>query len=470
MFVTVKADKHNSKPLLTLLEEMGYSLPCNCHGRHHCSGKRYSFDCALIPKEPVTIDLPETDTRLTGIALEDRIPQPGSGDTLLIDLGTTTVALALIDGASGALRQTLVFANPQTASGADVISRIQASCQGEGAALRQSIVRALTGQTEQLCRQNHQSVSDIHSCYIGGNTTMIHLLMGYDCTPLATSPFTIQEVSPEPFSYESPHGSCHVMILPWLSAFVGGDITAGLIACHMTENTSSALLIDLGTNGEMALLHRGILYTAATAAGPAFEGGCLSCGCPGIPGAICHVRLKRMRPALTTIGNKLPIGLCGSGALSLCAELLRHGYVDREGILTRHFPEKGLLLSPSAQGAPILFTAEDFRNMQPAIAAIAAGIETLSHTAGIQPEEISDVFLGGGFGFYLDLADCQTLGMFSSLDISAIQPMGNTCLRGLHEYAVSPDKALRLPPDTAVNLADSAYFQEQFIHHMTYPA
>ena len=128
MSVTVKADEHNTKNILSLLEEMGCSLPCNCHGRRHCDGRQYSFDCTLIPKEPVTVELPESAPKLSGIALEDKIAEAGSADTLLIDLGTTTVALALIDSVSGALRQTCVFANPQTAFGADVVSRIQAAC------------------------------------------------------------------------------------------------------------------------------------------------------------------------------------------------------------------------------------------------------------------------------------------------------------------------------------------------------
>lgn len=469
MSVTVKADEHNTKNILSLLEEMGCSLPCNCHGRRHCDGRQYSFDCTLIPKEPVTVELPESAPKLSGIALEDKIAEAGSADTLLIDLGTTTVALALIDSVSGALRQTCVFANPQTAFGADVVSRIQAACLGESGALRDATARALAERAGQLCAQNHQPLADITSCYIGGNTTMIHLLMGYDCSPLAGSPFTLQEDSPAPFWHNSPEGSCHVTILPWLSAFIGGDVTAGLIACRMTERDTSALLIDLGTNGEMALYHRGTLYTAATAAGPAFEGGGLSCGCPGIPGAICRVQLKRLRPALATIDNKLPLGLCGSGAVSLCAELLRHGYVDRQGILTERFPADGLRLALSAQGAPILFTAEDFRTMQPAIAAIAAGIDTLAHSAGIRPEEIEEIFLGGGFGFYLEPDDCHALGMFSSLRPQAIHAMGNTCLRGLYDCAVFPDRALHLPPVRLVSLADSPVFQKQFIRHMTYP-
>lgn len=470
MDIIVNADKKNTKNILSLLEEMGYSLPCNCNGKHHCNGKQYSFDCSLVPTSPVKVSLPDNRKILFGISLEDMTPTPGPADTVLIDIGTTTVALALTETKTGKLRRTHVFENPQRAYGSDVIARIQASCRGDGKKLRDTITAAISEHTAALCELNNQSIKDLSYCFIGGNTTMIHLLMGYDCTPLSGSPFHIAQSSPEPFSY----GGCTVTILPWLSAFVGGDVTAGLFSCGMTamsgdgDTPATALLIDLGTNGEIVLRHRNRLYTAATAAGPAFEGGGLSCGCPGIPGAISGVKLKRLRPALSTIDNKLPIGLCGSGAVSLCAELLRGHYVTEDGILTERFPSDGIFLASSAHGTPLRFTPEDFRSVQLAVSAIAAGIDTLAHFAEINVSEIPVTYLGGGFGFYLSLEDCHTLGMFSSLPENGIQPMGNTCLRGLWKYSLSPDTSIRNLPIQNINLADSAYFQEQFIRHMTY--
>lgn len=468
MKITVTADQKNTKNILTLLEEMGYSLPCNCNGKRHCNGKQYSFDCSLVPTSPVTIVLPDFQDTLSGISLEDMTPEAGPADTVLIDIGTTTIALVLTENGSGKLRQTCVFENPQRSYGADVISRIRSACQGNQKELQASIIHAITENIHLLCRRNNQEVKAISRCLIGGNTTMIHLLMGFNCAPLAGSPFLIEQTSPEPFF----HDGCEVTIFPWLSAFIGGDITAGLYACHMTGTekllTDTSLFIDLGTNGEMVLLHQGNLYTAATAAGPAFEGGGLSCGCPGIPGAICGVRLKRLRPALSTIGNKLPIGICGSGAIELCAELLRHDYVSDEGVLTERFPSNGIFLASSPQGVPLHFTPEDFRNVQLAVSAIASGIDTLAYTAGICAEEIPVTYLGGGFGFYLSLEDCYTLGMFSSLPKVGIHPMGNTCLRGLWEYSLKPDALIPNLPVKNVSLADSPYFKQQFIHHMTY--
>ncbi len=463
MNVTVPANSSNTKTILTLLEESGYSLPCNCHGAHHCNGARYSFDCAMIPKKTITVTLPDTEETLCGISLENRTCVPGKGTCLLIDLGTTTIALALIDTDLGELRQTAVFTNPERSFGSDVISRIQSSISGNREQLKGIIRQALQKETAELCQKNKQTLQDITHCYIGGNTAMIHILMGYDCQPLAASPFQIAEKSPEPFFVQQ----CKVTILPWISAFVGGDITAGFYACPITRS-SPALFIDLGTNGEMLLHNSGAVYAASTAAGPAFEGNGLSCGCPGIPGAISAVTLHRLRPAITTIGNKLPIGICGSGAISVMAELLHHKYVTRDGILTGKFPEEGILLGFSQAGNAIHFTAEDFRSIQLAIAAIGAGIDTLCHAAGISSEQIRCVYLGGGFGFYLDLPACRSLGLLSHIDISCVIPMGNTCLQGLYQCACQQQASLSIPSVTPISLADSDYFQSRFIAHMTY--
>lgn len=468
MNITINASSDNKKTILSLLEDQGYKLPCNCHGAHHCNGEVYSFDCSMIPDKPVSITLPSHMAQtLSGISLEDRIPTAGPGNTLLIDLGTTTVAMALIDRTTAELRKTVVFENPQRRHGSDVISRIQSSLQGEGKDLKREITSAIKKHASLLCAENEQTQQEITDCLIAGNTAMIHLLMGYDCSPLAKSPFVPTETSPAPFR----HGSCDICILPWFSAFVGGDITAGIYACGMEEPAgSTTLLIDLGTNGEMILRHDGHFYSAATAAGPAFEGNGLSCGSPAIPGAIRNVRLRKLRPALDTIGNKLPTGICGSGAVSLCAEILRHGYMTKEGILTSHFPPDGILLGYSPSHTPLLFTAEDLRNIQLSVAAIAAGIDTLTREAGISPSDISSAYLGGGFGFYLDPDACRELGLFSSLPVSRIRPMGNTCLRGLFRCACEPDTPTLLTRPSAhlVSLADHPYFRQQFVAHMTY--
>ena len=465
MKVLIKADKNNKKNILTLLEEQGYSLPCNCQGTHRCNGKNYSFDCSLVPTSPLEVELSDTSHSIQSVALENMRPKTGLADTLLIDLGTTTLALALIDSETGALRQSTTSANPQISYGADIIARIQASYSGSLPDMQTCIQHHLEKETAHLCHKNHQEITSLRFCYIGGNTTMIHLLMGYDCSSLGHSPFTIQMPLPEPFT----RGNCLVTIAPWISAFVGGDITAGLSACKLPESRSTALFVDLGTNGEMVLCHKGSVYTAATAAGPALEGGGLSCGCPGIPGAIRSVQLRKLRPVLDTISNQLPTGLCGSGAISLCAELLRKQYITKTGVLNNLFPPEGILLAQNPKGNSLRFTADDLRSVQLAIAAIAAGIDTLLQEAGLASSDVETLFLGGGFGFHLSLSDCETLGLFSDIPLSRIKVMGNTCLQGLYHWAVSQTAPTTPLNCISLNLAESSFFQKHFIQHMVFP-
>lgn len=499
MQITVHAGPDNTTGILTLLEQMGYSLPCNCNGRHLCSGNTYSFDCAMIPKEDIHIDLPasvsggplvfsgsgsaltspdvpghsqNSGPGICGIALEQMPFSDGPADTLLIDLGTTTIALVLMDRSSGSLRQKTVFANPQRTLGSDIISRIQASCDGSRDELASLAADALRHQTLNLCRKNKTSIHDLKTCMIGGNTAMTHLLMKYDCHPLSAAPFQPAYPSPDPFTTEG----VQVQILPWISGFIGGDITAGILACHLDARTASdapVLFVDLGTNGEMILSTGDKLFTAATAAGPALEGASLSCGTAAIPGAICEVSLRRGRARTKTIDNKLPIGLCGSGAVSLSAELIRQGYVDKDGILTPDFPDNGISLGMPPHGTPLVFTVEDFRQMQLAAASIGAGIDALCHAANLSPDRLSEIILAGGFGFFISVSDAITLRMLPPLAADRIHAVGNSCLQGLYRCATENipvhETFSFLSRIIPVNLAEDTFFRDRFVDHMTYP-
>ncbi len=465
MRISITATEDNTKDILTLIEEMGYDLPCNCHGAHRCDGRVYAFDCSAIPTSSIEVDLPMTSSDIHSISIEDMSLTDGLADTLLIDLGTTTIALTLLSRQSGQIRLTSTYANPQIRYGSDVISRIQAAHSGYADALRQSVRTSLEREVSSLCQRNHQDISSLTHCYIGGNTTMIHILLGYDCTSLGHSPFEVIEDSPSPRTYKG----CKVYFAPWISAYVGGDISAGLLACPIASSDDTALFVDLGTNGEIVLSHHGDLYATATAAGPAFEGSGLSCGCPAIPGAIYKVKLKPLRPALETIDNRMPTGICGSGAISLYAELLRLGYFTDEGILSDSFPSDGLVIGRSATGDPIRYTAEDLEHVRLAVAAIAAGIDTLADIAGISTSAIEHIYLAGGFGFSLPPEDCETVGLFSSIPSSSIQVMGNTCLLGLYQWAVGATHIVTPDSVTSVNLAESSVFQERYLYHLAHP-
>ena len=227
---------------------------------------------------------------------------------------------------------------------------------------------------------------------------MIHLLLNLSLQGMVGYPFTPE--IPDNFSFT--HNGVSVHVLPWLSAFIGGDITAGLLSLSFDTRNDTCILADLGTNGELVLCHKNHLYTASTAAGPALEGGGLSHGCPAIPGAVSEVSLRGIIPRIQTIANKLPCGICGSGAISVLAELLSQQYMNADGTLTSKFPENGILLA-KAPSSDIIFTSNDVRQMQLAVAAIAAGIDTLCREAGILPENVDSLYLAGGLGYHIPL-------------------------------------------------------------------
>lgn len=472
MQITVHATRDNKKNILDLLEEQGCHLPCNCHGANACGGKQYTFPCTLVPHEDMTITL-HSRQAFGGISLSDKPDTSHQPDTLLIDLGTTTIAMVYYNRIHKSVYFSEVFPNPQLPFGADVISRIRYdSDPSHHHELTQIMRRELTDHYTGFIKSHN--TDSITSCLIGGNTTMIHLLLGLSLQGMTSAPFMPSDIEPESLCRD--YQDIPVIILPWLSAFIGGDIVSGMLYLNFDSRKDTCLLVDLGTNGELALLHEQNIYLAGTAAGPTFEGSGLSCGTPAIAGAISDVTLNKILPRTQTIQNKLPTGICGSGAISILSQLITNKYMDHEGILHDNFPEKGLIISRTPSGQPIRFTRQDVREIQLAIAAIGAGIDTLCHNAGINPVEVHHLYLAGGLGYHIDLTKASVTGLFSGIDCNKIDSIGNGCLLGLASVAASHSNSndfLRrfthlYSAAKEVVLADEPYFKESFLRHMMY--
>ena len=194
MNIHIHADAQNTKNILTLIEEQGFSLPCNCHGAHRCNGARYSFDCSLIPKKPMDVSLPNTSDKIQSVSLEKMETSDGTADTLLIDLGTTTIAMAFIDKESGALRQCKTSANPQAHFGSDVISRIQAATHGNLSDLTDCIRKHIKKETALLCQMTHNDISAIRCLAMTVQALVTALLrsryLPRNHFPLETAPST----------------------------------------------------------------------------------------------------------------------------------------------------------------------------------------------------------------------------------------------------------------------------------------
>ena len=397
---------------------------------------------------------------------------------LAIDIGTTTLAFGVYDEKSGELLAHEAGLNHQRAFGSDVVARIQASNEGERARLQEFVREDLRGGIERLfetAKPKGLDENKLKRTVIAGNTTMIHLLMGYSCEGLGVVPFTpysldtVNSTLEEICGYSSP---CPVTVIPGISAFVGGDIVSGMMAVEISKKEKPCLFLDLGTNGEMALGNSKKLLVTSTAAGPAFEGGNISCGIGSIPGAICHVTIEDSLQ-IETIGGAPPVGICGTGVVETVAELLKSEELDETGRFEEEeYFEDGYLLATSPEGEPITFIQKDVREIQLAKAAIRAGIETLLVRFGISYDDVGEVCVAGGFGYKLDLEKAVEIGMLPQELLDRTKAVGNTSLQGaahlaLGRYKIGEAEALAKAAEE-ISLASDRDFQEFYMEYMMF--
>ena len=334
-----------------------------------------------------------------------------------IDIGTTTIALQLFDLATGNLIGYSSMHNPQTSVAADVIGRIDAALHGQADKLRLQVANAITTLLASACAQAGIPSSDASSLVITGNTTMLYLLTGRNPYPLSRAPFEADCF----FGTETDLLNRCVYLPDCLHAFVGADTTCALLASGMTSHSETTLLCDIGTNGEMALWHHGKLYIASTAAGPAFEGAGISCGCASILGAIDQVNVVNGTLHCHTIGNQTAVGICGSGLLDAVAALLDTEAMDDTGYLE----EESIVL---AEG--VILTQSDIRAVQLAKAATYAGIMSLLSAAGCETKDVKTLYIAGGFGSHLNLRSAVRIGLVPEELADRVQVIGNAALDG----------------------------------------
>ncbi|MDR2647556.1 MAG: ASKHA domain-containing protein [Oscillospiraceae bacterium] len=361
---------------------------------------------------------------LRGIAYEGDAPE-SSG--VAIDIGTTTVTLALFDFSSAVPLAVVNAMNAQTAFGADVITRIDASNHGQREAISAVLRRQLNTMLEQATREAHAVPSAISRVVITGNTTMLHFLTQLDPRGIGVVPFTPQSLFGETYAantvFDGVPDSAVLYLPPCVSAYIGADITCGMLAAGLCGGAPS-LLADVGTNGEMALYADGKLYCCATAAGPAFEGAEISRGCPALAGAIENVWLDGNALRYSTIGNAPPIGICGTGLMACVAALLQANAIDKTGLLC------GGAEKITIGDSKIDLTQKDIRQLQMAKAAVCAGIEILLAEADLPPETIQTIHLGGGFGSYMRPNHAAAIGLLPRELAGRAQSAGNVALTG----------------------------------------
>jgi len=367
--------------------------------------------------------------RTISVLAHDKNPNPVSFG-LAVDIGTTTIVLYLMDLNRYQIIDVMPVLNPQTAYGADVISRIEYCISHRQGlqTLQQILIDQLNRTIGKACQSASIKPGDIHLMTCVGNTIMLHLLLGVDPRSIGIAPFTPVFTEEKMLPAEqlslniNPAGI--LQILPSIAGYVGADIVAGVAATDLTDYETFTLYIDIGTNGEIVLGNRDILYCCSTAAGPAFEGARIKCGVGGVEGGIAAYEQGHYK----TIGDKAPIGICGSGLIDLIAYLLDKSAIDCSGKMANEY----LIEERRSSGVDhdIVLTQKDVREVQLAKSAIYAGILTLIDIAGIRPDQIGRVYLAGGFGNYIRIASAVRIGLLPAGLEDRILPVGNSAGTG----------------------------------------
>lgn len=418
------------------------------------------LSCLCCAQGLVTLHYTTTNAPLQGLSegfLREFQWNPPAADQkigMAVDVGTTSIAAYLYDLSQGVLLAQTCVENPQKTKGADVISRILYALQGGAEELRVAVNDCLRALGEELsCKAG---VDWPGTMVVVGNTAMLSLATGTDTTPLAAAPFRIVR------HFGEWEGTTYYP--PCISAYVGADMTAAILASPMCQEPDrTSLLLDVGTNGEMALWHQGELTCCSTAAGPAFEGAGISCGCLAIPGAVCRVGVEQGKMIYETIDAQPPVGLCGTGLIDAAAALLELGVLEDSGYMEEDAPigDSGLTL-----------TRADIRQLQLAKAAIRAGVDTLLTTAGIDYSAVDTVYLAGGFGSYLHPDTCGAIGMIPPELIPKIKVLGNAAGKGASLMLLSQEELLRAEEIArmarTIELSSSAIFMENYVESMMF--
>ena len=461
------------------------STPCGGHGT--CGKCKLSWRTpgdaewteSLACQTPVRSDLEvrlparvSSESQTDGVPPAAVPPVPFSSDAelgLAVDLGTTSVAAALVPLSDPTYPPSpLSTLNRQQGFGADVIARLGYAQQSREAAreLQLAALDSIRELVATLCGQQDVSPDRIRACQIAGNTAMQQLLLGIDCSALCELPFAAAFTDQPPplpsFAVPFLPPTARLSVMPQLAGFVGGDTTAAILASELTELENPVMLVDIGTNGEMALWTNNKLFVASTAAGPAFEGAKISCGMRATNGAIDHVRIVNGKPQPHTIQETPPVGICGSGLLDAVLALRQLNLLDEAGTLTAG---DSYALAPS-----VILTQQDIREFQLAFSAIRSGIDALLHHAEVKASELHTLFLAGGFGSFLSIPNAVQLGLLPPCP--RIVPIGNASLNGAIRCLLSEtemQKAKRLARIAVpLELASDPFFTDRFLDHMIF--
>lgn len=396
---------------------------------------------------------------------------------LAVDIGTTKIAAYLVDLFTGKTLAARGMMNPQISYGEDVISRIVAASKSpEGATRLQSLlVEALNQLSGELCAETGLNVENIVEAVVVGNTAIHHLFLRLPVKQLGLAPYvpavqSAVDIKAREIGLHLAQGA-YLHLLPNVAGYVGADHVAMLLATRTADLDVTTLAIDIGTNTEICLNHKGKLTSVSCASGPAFEGAHIKFGMRAAPGAIEHMRLENDRLEIQTIGGEAPIGVCGSGLLDVVAQLRLNGILDRSGRMSEHPHVRKenvaeFILAERPGQEPITISQKDVRELQLAKAAIRSGIQALVAAVGLSETDIEQVIIAGAFGTFIDIGSAVEIGMLPPLPLERFTQVGNAAGTGARMALISTTQRARAADiamrDEYIELAVVPGFQRKF--------
>ena len=372
-----------------------------------------------------------------------------------VDIGTTTLAAAYVlpDGST----EYASALNPQSAYGADVVNRITACANGQLETLCSLVREAVNSLVNKLTggRTAPEAV-------IAGNTVMLHIFCGASPESMGVYPFAPQFTEAKYFDGKALGLNAErVTVLPSVSAYIGADILAGVYALGLHKTEKRALLVDLGTNGETVLSDKGTLRCTSSAAGPALEGACIECGSGGVSGAVSAVYEENGTIVVRTVNNAQSKSICGSGLVDAAALMLKKGIADETGYMEdeRFYITDNIYIS---QG--------DIRQLQLAKSAVCAAVQTLLKKSGFTENDIDEIYIAGGLGYYLNCENAFDIGLLPRFDAQRVKSAGNTSLKGalmcIGSAAAVNEMQELSKTCTVEELGGDAFFNDKFIQNM----
>lgn len=448
----------NGTILADILIKSGEFLPHLCGGKGTCrkclvkvNGKE-ELSCQYEIKSDIDVVLPENDDIFSEIGANE------SGEItknccLCLDIGTTTLALALVSLDKKEIIKVKTATNPQRAYGGDVLTRIEYCNKKDVSELQTCLINKINELIEEL------GADLANTMYVSGNTTMLHIFFGIDPSSIGVAPYT-------PVFVESKELNAmeigiknikKVISLPCISAFVGADLVAGVNYAELPENNKYNLLVDLGTNAEIILYNENELYCTSAAAGPCFEGANITCGMSATDGAIYSYSYNGN---FDTIGNKTPKGICGTGLIDIIAVLLQNGIIDETGYMD---------CEEFSITNNIKLTQKDIRQFQLAKSAVYSGLTAILREKAVSFEDIKNLFISGGFSAKINIDNAVKTGLFPRELKDKVIVLNNSSLLGTVKYACKKnDLSVYLKNAEYIDLSANECFSNLFIENMEF--